>query len=158
MSNSDKSRRNQTIRSRAPVPLDRCGMARASDLLGDRWTLLILREAFYGVARFADMQEDTGVPRSVLSNRLTRLVEAGLLTRFDYHEDGARPRQGYELTERGRGLAVTFLAMKQWWDEGQAGSPTVRFVPKGQDAAVRVALLDEGGQDVDPANLRVRLD
>ncbi|MEL7099446.1 MAG: winged helix-turn-helix transcriptional regulator [Pseudomonadota bacterium] len=149
---------NSGIRSRAPVPLDRCGMARASDILGDRWTLLILREAIYGVVRFADIQADTGVPRSVLSNRLAKLVDAGLLTRFEYTEDGARPRQGYRLTKRGAALATTFLAMKDWWDMGQETPPTVRFVPKGQAKPVRVALLDENGEEVDPADLKLQLD
>lgn len=144
-----------SVRARAPVRMDRCGLAQAADILGDRWTLLILREAFYGVVRFADMQEDIGVPRSILSNRLAKLVEAGLLCRFEYRENGARARHGYRLTERGRDLALTFLAMKQWWDAEQSTTPSVHFAPQGKTGAVRVALLDEDGQEVDPETLRV---
>lgn len=156
MSNSEASK--PQIRARAPVPLDRCGMAKASGILGDRWSLLILREAFYGVIRFADMQADIGVPRSILTTRLKTLVEAGLLEQFDYREDGARARRGYRLSKRGQELVLVLLAMKQWWDAGQDEAPSVRFVPKGAKTAARVALLDESGQEVDPGRLRLHLD
>jgi DNA-binding HxlR family transcriptional regulator len=138
--------------------MDRCGMAKASDILGDRWSLLILREAFYGVIRFADMQADIGMPRSILTTRLKKLVEAGLLEQFDYREDGARARKGYRLSKRGQELVLVFLAMKQWWDSGQDDAPSVRFVPEGANTAARVALLDESGQEVDPSSLRLQLD
>ena len=156
MSNSDKESRQ--IRARAPVPLDRCGMAKASDILGDRWSLLILREAFYGVMRFADMQADIGAPRSILTNRLVKLVDAGLLERFDYREDAARPRKAYRLTDRGRQLGIVFLAMKQWWDAGENKPSGVRFVPQGAKDAVRVTMVDTTGQEVDLSQLRVKID
>lgn len=156
MSNPDE--KPHPIRARAPVPLDRCGMAKASEILGDRWSLLILREAFYGVMRFADMQADIGVPRSILTSRLSKLVEAGLLERFKYREDGARARQAYRLTERGRQLGVVFLAMKQWWDDGDDQAPTVEFVPKSAEEPVKVIITDSSGQEIELADLRVRLD
>jgi len=159
MSNSDKSLpKNPLVRARSPVPLELCGMARSAEILGDRWSLLILREAFYGVMRFADMQADIKAPRAALSARLAKLVEEGLLEKFEYREEGARARHGYQLTPRGRGLAITFLAMKEWWDDGQKDAPKVRFVPKGKTKAVRVALVDENGKVVDPGSLNVELD
>ncbi|MGE4327543.1 MAG: winged helix-turn-helix transcriptional regulator [Pseudodonghicola sp.] len=133
-------------------------MAKASELLGDRWSLLILREAFYGVVRFADMQADIGVPRSILTGRLAKLVEAGLLERFDYKEDGARARQAYRLTERGRGLAVVLLAMKQWWDEGDPDGASVSFVPDGGEEPVRIAMVDAFGREVRLGDIRLRVD
>ncbi|MCG8491788.1 MAG: helix-turn-helix transcriptional regulator, partial [Sneathiellales bacterium] len=158
-SNSDKpTPKNPAIRTRSPVPLELCGMARAAEILGDRWSLLILREAFYGVVRFADMQADIKAPRAALSARLGKLVEEGLLEKFEYREDGARTRNGYQLSPRGRDLAITFLAMKDWWDKGQEEAPKVRFVPKGQKKAVRAVLIDEDGRIVDPAKLGVQLD
>ncbi len=156
MSNSDK--KAHSIRTRAPVPLDRCGMAKASEILGDRWSLLILREAFYGVMRFADMQADIGAPRSILTARLTKLVDVGLLERFEYREDGSRARQAYRLTDRGRQLGVVFLAMKQWWDEGEKHAPTVRFVSEDLEEPIKVAMVDGTGQEVDLADIRVRID
>lgn len=158
MSNSEeRSSADRPVRARSPVPLDRCGMAQAAGLLGDRWSLLILREAFYGVVRFADMQADLGAPKAALSQHLTALVDAGLLKRFDYREGSARVRQGYRLSERGRGLAIVFLAMKQWWDEGQDDEPSVHFVPEGQKTAVRVILADNNNEPVSLRDIQVRL-
>lgn len=133
-------------------------MAKASDILGDRWSLLILREAFYGVMRFADMQADIGVPRSVLTARLAKLVELGLLERFEYQEDGSRKRQAYRLTDRGRELGVVFLAMKQWWDDGDDQRPTVKFVSKDSEQPIKVVLQDETGQEVVLSKISVRID
>ena len=156
MSNSDK--KPHGIRTRAPVPLDRCGMAKASEILGDRWSLLILREAFYGVMRIGDMQADIGAPRSVLTARLAKLVDSGLLERFSYQEDGARARQAYRLTDRGRQLGVVFLAMKQWWDDGEDQAPMVNFVAEGEDNPTRIIMADSAGEEVSLANIRIRLD
>ena len=64
---------------KSPVPPSQCNLARAIELIGDRWTLLILRSALYGVRRFDDFQEELGTPRTVLSSRLNDLVDAGLL-------------------------------------------------------------------------------
>ncbi|MES0861964.1 helix-turn-helix domain-containing protein [Ruegeria sp. SCPT10] len=133
-------------------------MAKASDILGDRWSLLILREAFYGVMRFADIQADIGAPRSVLTDRLTKLVDHRLLERFEYQEDGSRPRHAYRLTDRGKELGVVFLAMKQWWDKSDDQEPTVRFVPDGSEQPVKVVLRDDRGQEVDLTEIRVRID
>lgn len=156
MSNSDTE--SHPIRTRAPVPLDRCGMAKASEILGDRWSLLILREAFYGVMRFADMQADIGAPRSILTARLTKLVDAGLLERFDYQEDRSRTRRAYRLTDRGRQLGVVFLAMKQWWDDGEDQAATVRLVPEGAEEPIRVTMTDGSGLEVKLVDIRVRID
>jgi len=156
MSNSDS--KSHRIRARAPVPIDRCGMAKASGILGDRWSLLILREAFYGVMRFADMQADIDVPRSVLTSRLAKLVDAGLLERFAYREDGSRARQAYRLTDRGRELGIVLLAMKQWWDDGADQKPSVRFVPDGAETPVKVAMLDENGKEVKLSNIKAQID
>ena len=65
-------------------------MAKSADIVGDRLVLLILREAFYGVQRFDDMLQDLGAPKSVLTDRLKRMINHGLLERFEYQEKGAR--------------------------------------------------------------------
>ncbi len=83
-------------------------------LLGDRWTLLLVREAALGVRRFTDLQAATGAPRTVLSDRLRRLVAAGLLTQREYALPGARPRQEYLLTAAGRDLLPVLAAVSDW--------------------------------------------
>jgi DNA-binding HxlR family transcriptional regulator len=89
-------------------------MALACDLLGDRWTMLIIREAFYGVSRFDDLQSDLGIPRGMLSDRLKKLVNLGILERRPYREGTARARAEYHLGARGADLGIPLIALMQW--------------------------------------------
>src|ERR1041384_8349816 len=94
---------------------DACSVGRAMDILGERWTFLILRESFYGVRRFSDMQRNLGIARNILSNRLQTLVSAGILERRRYQEEPERYE--YRLTETGRGLYPAIIAIMRWGDE-----------------------------------------
>jgi len=103
-----------------------CSIARSVDLLGDWWTPLVLREAFLGVRRFDDMQRSLGIGRNVLTQRLKRLVEEGMLDRVQYQE---KPdRYEYVLTDKGRDFYPVVLAMAAWgdrWLNGKQGPPIV---------------------------------
>jgi DNA-binding HxlR family transcriptional regulator len=91
-----------------------CSVARALEVLGDRWTLLVIRDAFLGVRRFDDFQRDLGVARNVLSDRLQRLVDEGLLERHRYQE---RPeRFEYRLSQKGIDLWPAIMTLMQWGD------------------------------------------
>ncbi len=91
---------------------DLCPVARSLSVIGDRWTLLILRDVFLGLSRFDQFQASLGVTRHVLSERLARLVEAGVLEKRAYSD---RPkRYDYVLTERGRDLGPALRALKDW--------------------------------------------
>lgn len=127
--------------ARAPVPLTRCGAARALDEVGDRWTLLILREAFYGVTRFDDMRADLGIPRSVLTQRLARMVEQRLLDRVPYRDEGARARSAYRLTRKGRALAPVILALMRWGDAFLAPDGPALQVTDREGRPLKVALV-----------------
>src|SRR6201995_2677721 len=81
-----------------------CSIARSLCVLGERWTFLILREAFSGVTRFSEFRDRLGVAPDVLTERLATLTEAGVLTREPYQEPGRRARDAYPLTPSGRGL------------------------------------------------------
>jgi len=94
--------------------LDHCGLAAAIDQVGDRPTLLIIRSALYGVTRFDDLQAALGLPRTVLSNRLKRLVDFGVLKRRAYKQPGQRTRHQYVLTSKGVELALPMMALMQW--------------------------------------------
>jgi DNA-binding HxlR family transcriptional regulator len=103
-----------------------CSVARTLEIVGERWTLLILRDAFLGVRRFDDFQRSLGVARNVLNTRLQRLVEAGLLERRRYQE--RPPRHEYRLTPMGRDLWPALVALMQWGDQhlaGEHGAPLV---------------------------------
>ncbi|HEX4246487.1 MAG TPA: helix-turn-helix domain-containing protein [Pseudonocardia sp.] len=95
------------------VTMSPCPIARAVELVGDRWTLLILRNATYGVTRFDEFRAGLGIADNVLSNRLSRLVEAGLLTRVPYRTSG-RAREEYRLTPAGADLTPVLGALAEW--------------------------------------------
>jgi DNA-binding HxlR family transcriptional regulator len=97
----------------------RCSVARTLELVGERWTLLIIRDAFLGVRRFGDFADRLGIARNVLQDRLERLVDAGILDRVPYQE---RPlRHEYRLTEMGRDLWPSIVALLQFGDKHLAG-------------------------------------
>ncbi|GAA2596349.1 helix-turn-helix domain-containing protein [Actinomadura fulvescens] len=104
---------------RTPFSRWPCSVARTVDVLGDWWTPLVLREAFYGVTRFDDFAKSLGIGRNVLTQRLGRLVEEGMLERVPYQE---RPvRHEYRLTEKGRDFFPVLMAMMRWGDKWMAG-------------------------------------
>jgi DNA-binding HxlR family transcriptional regulator len=121
-----------------------CSVARALEIVGERWTLLIVRDAFLGRRRFDEFQESLGIARNVLTERLTRLVEEGILERVRYSE---RPeRHEYHLTPKGRDLQIAMAGLRQWGDKYLSekpprimrrksdGRPVIAaFVPKGAD-------------------------
>ena len=126
-------------------PPEPCPVARSVDLVGDRWSLLIVRDAFDGMRRFTDFQRHLGVARNILADRLRRLVEAGILVAQPTAKGGAY--QGYVLTERGLRLFPVVVALRQWGEdelfapneahseliERSTGKPLARMAPKGED-------------------------
>src|SRR3954468_5721243 len=98
-----------------------CSVARTLELVGERWTLLIIRDAFLGVRRFGDFAERLGVARNVLQDRLERLVESGILVKVPYQE---RPlRHEYRLTDLGRDTWPSIVALLKFGDTPLAGCP-----------------------------------
>ena len=102
-----------------------CSIARAMEILGERWTFLILRESFYGVRRFSDMQRNLGIARNMLSTRLQTLVAAGILERRLYQAEPARYE--YRLSESGRDLYPAIVTLMRWGDKHlqEHGPPVV---------------------------------
>lgn len=141
---------------RAPVALDDCGLAAASDLLGDRWALLVIREAFYGVSRFDDLAADLGAPRAALSDRLRTLCDAGVLEKVAYREPGRRERHEYRLTACGRDLALPLLGLMAWGDRWlRQGPPGAEAREAGLGRPLRLALMDPDGRAADPERVRL---
>lgn len=132
----------------AAKPLDphHCSIIATVDALGDNWSILVLRELFYGVRRFNDIQADLGISRSVLTERLNRLVELGVVRPVPYQEPGERMRKEYRLTRKGVDLLPAMVALMQWGDayvnEGD-GPVTLRHRDTG--AIVRVELRTPEG-------------
>ena len=132
---------------------DTCSIARAMELLGERWTFLILCEAFWGVRRFSQLQRSLGIARNILSARLQALVAHGILERVRYRSDP--DRYEYRLTDRGRDLYPAIVTIMQWGDKhlsGTEGAPLVLRHTCGHDAAP--ALTCSGcGEPVDPRDI-----
>ena len=100
-----------------------CSIARSLDVVGEKWSLLALREVFLGVRRFDGIVARTGAPRDVLAARLRTLVEAGVLERVQYNE--RPPRFEYHLTEAGRDLQPVLLTLMDWGDRYLSGGKPV---------------------------------
>ncbi|MFE0192572.1 winged helix-turn-helix transcriptional regulator [Streptomyces sp. NPDC058989] len=110
--------------TRTPLSDVACSIARATDLFGDAWTALIMRDVLTGIGRFDDLAHDLGISRKVLAARLSRLVEEGVLARERYQQ--RPPREAYVATEKGKELYSVLLALMDWgdrWYAGEAGPP-----------------------------------
>jgi DNA-binding HxlR family transcriptional regulator len=121
---------------------DNCTIGRSLEILGERWTLVVLREVFNGLRRFDELRARTNIPRQVLSNRLALLVEQGILRRSPYQEPGARVRYEYRLTDKGMDLYPILVAIKQWGDRYLADpdGPTVLMEHRNCGAPIQVEL------------------
>ncbi|MGW3277075.1 winged helix-turn-helix transcriptional regulator [Nocardia rhamnosiphila] len=113
-------------------------VAAAVEHVGDRWTFLILREAFFGVRRFADMRRNLGVARNVLTERLKRLVDNGILERRRYSD--RPPRDEYRLTEKGRDLYGITVALMRWGDRWGPAGPTLKLLHAADGGEIEQAL------------------
>jgi DNA-binding HxlR family transcriptional regulator len=113
-----------------------CSIAGALEVVGERWSLLIVRDVFLGLRRFDQMQANLHIARNVLQSRLTRLVEEGVLERRLYQE--RPPRHEYRLTEKGLDLWPTVVALMQWGDRyaAPAAGPPVLLEHRGCGGAV----------------------
>ncbi len=133
-----------------------CSIVRPLSLLGDRWTLVLLRQAFAGIRRFEDFQSTLGISRSRLSDRLDRLLDAGILRREPYKDN--RTRYEYRLTEKGQDLYPVLMALREWGDTHMADDgPPVRYLHRDCGGEARLHLECDscaaqlGARDVQPA-------
>ena len=130
--------------------IDGCTIGRAMEILGEKWTIVVLREVFNGIRRFDDMRVRTGIPRQVLTNRLAMLVEHEVLRREPYQEPGARVRHEYRLTAKGLDLYPVMIAVAAWGDRYLADpqGPPLEFTHRGCGALVHAELHCADGHTV----------
>jgi DNA-binding HxlR family transcriptional regulator len=119
---------------------ENCSIRRTLDIVGEKWTLLVLREAFYGVRRFDDFRRALGCARNILSARLKTLVDEGILSRHPYREPGARLRDEYRLTDKGIELFPALVALMQWGDRWAADAAGPPVEVHHRDCGRRVAV------------------
>lgn len=132
-----------------------CPIARTADLVGDAWTVLIMRDLFTGIRRFGDLQRSLDAPRSVLSARLQKLVDDGMLRKVPYQE---RPvRYEYRLTDKGRSFWDVLAAMFRWGDDWLFDDAAPVMLADAEDGhEVRPLIVDEEtGEHLDVRSIRV---
>ena len=134
-----------------------CSIARATDILGDWWTPLVVREAFYGTRRFDDFVEHLGIGRNILTERLNRLTGEGILAKVAYHERPARYE--YRLTDKGRALFGVLAALHRWGNDWLAddSGPPVEMVDRRTGRVIKPLVVDEAtGEPLDPRQILVQ--
>jgi DNA-binding HxlR family transcriptional regulator len=127
-----------------------CSIARSLEVVGERWTFLILRDALGGATRFSEFKDSLKVAPDVLTDRLNTLVDAGVMTKQPYKEAGHRTRYSYHLTEAGQDLRVVIGALQQWGDEHRPYSPGATILRRTADGRpARVAFVDDRHEEID---------
>jgi DNA-binding HxlR family transcriptional regulator len=137
---------------------DNCTIGRTLDVVGERWTFVVLREVFLGVRRFDDIRRRTAVPRQALADRLALLVDHGVLRREPYREPGARVRYEYRPTRQGFDLYPILVALRQWGDRylADADGPPLVQVHRGCGQPVTAVLRCAADHSVAPRDVLPR--
>lgn len=136
---------------------ENCSIARALEILGDGWTLMILREAFLGTRRFADFESHLGISKNVLSHRLQHLVDHGILETVDAGRHGSRFE--YQLAPIGKDLITVLTALRQWgdrWIFGEGKEPLLVMDRQTGCPIERVRIRDRSGTPLHPRDLVLR--
>jgi DNA-binding HxlR family transcriptional regulator len=141
---------------REPYKHMNCSIAAALEVVGEPWTLLILRDAYQQVRRFEEFQRHLGIARNILTARLKKLVDHGILTKVQYQD---RPRRfEYHLSEKGAALFPVIVCLKEWGDRYGAKAsfgPPLNLLDKQTGELVRPALIDEtSGKRIELAGVR----
>lgn len=147
---------NQTRTHRLHDP--HCAVAQSLALLGDSWTLLVVREAFFGTRRFADFQSHLGISKNVLADRLAHLTANGILVKTDAGRFGTRFE--YELSPKGRDLATVMTALRQWsdrWIFGKGNEPLLVYDTKTGKPILPLRIRRSNGEQVPASQLVFRL-
>jgi len=136
-----------SVETRLRYTDENCTIKGALEIVGEKWSLLVLREAFFGIRRFDDFHRVLGCARNLLSDRLAKLTDHGVLERVAYREPGQRTRHEYHLTEKGLDLQPALVALMQWGDRwtADADGPPVEIRHRGCGAKVDAVLACEEG-------------
>ncbi|GAB2580383.1 winged helix-turn-helix transcriptional regulator [Microlunatus antarcticus] len=134
---------------------DHCSIARSLEVLGEKWTLLVVREACWGRTRFSDFREALGVAPDVLTDRLATLVDVGVLERRPYRVDGGRQREEYVLTPAGEDLRLVLGALSTWGREHRpdAEARPATFVEAATGESVSLSFVASDGRPLSPAEV-----
>ncbi len=132
---------------------DSCGLPMALEAMGERWSFMILRASFNGLHHFEEFLEELGIARNILSNRLTKLVQAGILKRAPCVDD--RRRIEYRLTDKGLDLLPAMIALRQWGERWGTGIPSNPVLCDERDRLpiAQLVLRSHDGRTLGPKDL-----
>jgi DNA-binding HxlR family transcriptional regulator len=135
-----------------------CGLPAALDVMGERWSFLILRAALNGLVHFEEFSSELGIARNILSNRLARLVDHGVLQRIPCAHD--RRKVEYRLTEKGSDLLPAMIALRQWGEKYTTKVPSNPTLVDARDNKPirRIAIRAHDGRDIGWQDLAWRFD
>ena len=140
----------------ADIGEDICSVSRSLSIVGDKWTLLIIRSAFMGTRKFSDFQSEIGMTRHRLSDRLTKLVDYGVFEKVEYQNNPVRYE--YRLTERGKELYPIIMSLVKWgdkWMAGKAGKPMEYIHNKCGNKVMPTLTCPECAEEIDPRDMTV---
>lgn len=132
-----------------------CGIGRALEAFGDWWSLLILRDAFFGARRFVQFERNLGIAKNILASRLEHLVEHGILEKVDVGEEGQRYE--YRLTDKGEALLPVLTALREWSDEwvfGRGHEPVLMTDRRTGRRVPHLKVRDAEGRELGSHDLR----
>ncbi|MFW1801810.1 winged helix-turn-helix transcriptional regulator [Acinetobacter nematophilus] len=139
-------------------PFEVCGIFKISEVLSDKWTILILREAFYGVTKFSTFIENTGISKQVLSNRLKHLIQEDIFSLSIYKMEGDRERKEYLLTPKGKSLNIVLLAMLESGGNFiHENKDVVKVFSKNDHELVKLKLVDSKNNIINFEDIELRL-
>ncbi len=134
-----------------------CGIKASTDISGDKWTFLILRDVYFGVTKFKDLQQHIGASSTIIAQRLKKLVEHGLLDKSEYKQQGARVNHEYILTEKGYAVSPLLIAMAQFGYDYlvEKDKRLASFIDRNTGESLRLALVNGNGQAVPQERIQV---
>jgi DNA-binding HxlR family transcriptional regulator len=137
------------------MPEPSCQIVRTLDVIGEKWSLLIVRNALRGQTKFSEFRESLGAPTDILTARLAKLVAAGVLEKRSYREEGSRERTSYHLTSKGEALRIVVASMIEWGDEhNPAPAGIASRVVDGRDGhPLRLGFVDDTGRVTEPRDI-----
>ncbi|MFT6148487.1 MAG: DNA-binding HxlR family transcriptional regulator [Saprospiraceae bacterium] len=141
--------------------LDRtfCPVSKAMREIGDRWTLLILRECFWGFKRFDDFQVNLKISKSVLTTKLNHMISLDLIEKQSYKEEGKRTRYEYTFTQKGKDLTKIMLSFLDWGNKYlvNEGEITLKAIDKISKKEVAIDILDDSGKRLKYSALEMKI-
>jgi DNA-binding HxlR family transcriptional regulator len=150
------ARQGDNIMKRKNLCMEKCPIARTLDVIGDWWSLLILSDAFFGKRRFGEFQKSLGLAKNILCARLRKLVAHGVLQAVPASDGSAY--QEYVLSEKGRGLYIVLVALRQWGESClfEKGEPDLLLVDRKSGQPVRpLELRSQDGRVLGPEDLEL---